>query len=368
MHTPPQLSKTLLEKRDLRILVTRTDRIGDLLLSTSVFKAIKERYPHAYLAVMALSNTAPLLEGNPAIDEIIVYDKMHKHRAWFQQGELIRLMRSRRFDCAVHLHPTNRVHWLSFLSGIPVRIGYVRKSGFLLTHRVLHTKQEGKRHEAEYNYDLLSCLGIIPPHDLRPQLYLTANDRNALNEVMKNWGIALREENFIINPGASCPSKMWPAERFAAVANIIAGKYKLQIIIVGDNATKKTTDSLKKQLKVPFIDFSESRLSLRQLGVLFERARFLLSNDTGLVHLASAVDLPVISIFGRSDKGLGPRRWKPLGKKSFFIHKPVHCEPCEAHNCKKGFQCLMNIDIEDILMLIDKNSELFQLPHHKIGG
>jgi heptosyltransferase II len=366
MHSHHLIPKELLDKKDTRILVTRTDRIGDLLLSTSVFEAIKERYPQAFLAVMALPYTAELLEGNPAVDEIIVYDKKRKHRAWWQQGTLIRMIRSRRFDCAIHLHPTNRVHWVSFLSGIPVRIGYARKSGFLLTHPIPHKKQEGTRHEAEYNYDLLSCLGVSQPRDLTPQLYLTRQDQSALDEVLKKEKIALAEASFIVNPGASCNSKMWPAERFASVTNTLSKRYGLQAIIVGDKATKEVTDALKQQLTVPFVDLCESRLTLRCLGALFTRVRFLISNDTGLVHLASAVDLPVISIFGRSDRGLGPQRWKPLGAKSLFVHKPEKCEPCEAHNCKRGFKCLYNIDINDILALVESNREMFRITKSRI--
>ncbi|MFC1808654.1 glycosyltransferase family 9 protein [Candidatus Omnitrophota bacterium] len=355
------LPDTLMQKENLRILITRTDRIGDLVLSTPVLSEIKKKYPQCFLAVMTLPSTAQLLENNPAIDEIIIYDKRGTHKQWWRHVSFVSMIRSKKFDCAIHLHPTNRVHWISFLSSIPVRIGYNRKSSFLLTHKCIHEKQQGKKHEGEYNFDLLSYLNIPCPKSISPQFYVCEKDNKEFDSLLKHNNIVINETSFIINPGASCSSKMWPAKRFATLANTIAENYNLIPIVIGDRHTKQATDTVKKHLKVSYIDFSEARLTLRLLGVLFSRARFLISNDTGVVHLATAVGLPVVAIFGRSQKGLGPTRWRPLGEKSYFLHKPPECITCEAHNCTKAFKCLSNIEIEDILTLLKAHKEMFQL-------
>ena len=149
-----------------RILVSRTDRIGDLVLSTPVFRAIKTKYPNGHLAVMVFKETASLVSGNPYVDQVIVYDKKGIHASWWKTFLFGLGLRKEHFDLAIHLHPTNRVHFISWLAGIPIRIGYQSKNHSFLTHAIEEKKWQGKYHEAEYNFDLLAPLGIRCPDRL----------------------------------------------------------------------------------------------------------------------------------------------------------------------------------------------------------
>src|SRR3989338_4742989 len=143
-----------------KILVSRTDRIGDVILSKPVFQAIKKKYPNTHLAAMVFKETAPLVQGNPLVDEVIVYDKKERHRSWWQTFLFGFELKRKKFDVVIHLHPTNRVHVISWLAKIPIRIGYHSKNHYLLTHTIQEKKWEGKRHEAEYNFDLLALIDV----------------------------------------------------------------------------------------------------------------------------------------------------------------------------------------------------------------
>ena len=166
-----------------KILVTRTDRIGDVVLSTPVFPAIKRRYPKVCVAALVLKETEAIVRGNPWIDQVIVYDKKGRYRSWWQTIWFGWSLRKERFDLVIHLHPTNRVNIISWLARIPIRIGYQRKSHFLLTHVIEEKKWQGKKHEAEYNFDLLSLIDVPMPEQLELYFPLLRSDDEALSRI-----------------------------------------------------------------------------------------------------------------------------------------------------------------------------------------
>ncbi|MFZ2357067.1 MAG: lipopolysaccharide heptosyltransferase II, partial [Candidatus Omnitrophota bacterium] len=126
-----------------RILIVRTDRIGDVLLSTPVIKVLRDNYPHAYIAMIVSPYSKEIVDGNPYLDEVIIYDKDRKHKSWLGSIKFSRNLKKRKFDLALILHPTNRMHLVTYLAGIPRRIGYDQKLGFLLSDKITHTKQFG---------------------------------------------------------------------------------------------------------------------------------------------------------------------------------------------------------------------------------
>ncbi|MCM8797460.1 MAG: hypothetical protein NC923_06270, partial [Candidatus Omnitrophica bacterium] len=214
-----------------RILVVRTDRIGDVLLSTPVVKALRQRYPDAYIGMMVSCYARDIVEGNPYIDEAIIYDKDKKHRGWWQSLRFARQLKKKKFELAIILHPTNRAHLLTFFAGIKKRIGYNRKMGFLLTDRLEHTKQYGLKHEMEYNLDLLRYLGI-EPKDKELFMPIKKESEEWVERVFNLLEIKASDKLLAIHPGASCPSKIWPKERFAQAADKLADAYGFKIMVV----------------------------------------------------------------------------------------------------------------------------------------
>ncbi len=340
-----------------RILVTRVDRIGDVVLSTPVLEALRSRFPFAHIAMMISPATRDLVEGNPNIDEVIVYDKTGRQKSWKGTWRFSKKLKEKDFDIVIHLHPTNRVNWVSFLAGIPVRLGYRWKNYRLLTHVVPYLKHEGLKHEAQYNFDLLKRLGIDAPSEIRTHVPLSEEIYESLIDIKKEAG--LESDSFItINPGSSCPSKMWPASRFAELADRITEKFGIPVVFIGGDKEKSLAAQMMKWMKTKPVDLT-GKLSLSQTAWLLKQADLLVSNDSGPVHIANAVGTPAISIFGRKQPGLSPRRWGPVGKDSTVIHKDVGCTVCAAHECEYSFLCLDAISIEEVLQAVGKYEACF---------
>ncbi|MDD5477243.1 MAG: lipopolysaccharide heptosyltransferase II [Candidatus Omnitrophica bacterium] len=334
-----------MDKQYHRILISRTDRIGDVLLSTPVIKALRQKFPQAYIAMLVAPYAKDIVEGNPYLDEVIIYDKDGKHKSWWRSIKFAGRLKKKKFDLAVILHPTNRLHLITFLAGIPLRLGYDRKLGFLVNFRKAHKKQEGRKHEAEYNLDLLSELGISGnPYDLF--MPIRQDSERYIADLFSKEGINPQDRILAVNPGASCPSKIWPVENFARVAEKLARIHNFKIIILGGPKEIHLANKVAYEIKGKVINLA-GKTSVSQLASIFKRCSLFISNDSGPVHIASAVGVPVISIFGRNQAGLSPRRWGPLGKRDKYLHKDVGCIQCLAHNCRKEFACLKAITVED---------------------
>lgn len=341
-----------------RILIVRTDRMGDVILSTPVIKALRDNYPNAYIAMMVSPYAKEIVEGNPYLDQVIIYDKDGKHKSWPRSIKFSRRLKKKQFDLAVILHPTNRVHLITFFAGIRKRIGYDRKLRFLLTDKIKHTKQLGQKHELEYNLDLIRYLGI-EPLDKNLFVPISLESEKWVADLFNREGIKENDLLLAIHPAASCPSKVWPLERFAEVADKLIEKYGFKALIVSGPKDISLAKSLIKQMRHRVVDLA-GRTSVSQLASLLKRSKLFISNDSGPVHIASAVGVAVISIFGRAQAGLSPKRWGPVGEKAKVLHREVGCIECLAHNCVKEFACLKAINAEDVIRAVDSimNNEL----------
>ena len=331
-----------------RILVTRTDRIGDLVLTTPVFEALRRKFPEAHLACLTFLENREIIEGNPHLNEIILYDKKGSERSWLGNLVFSRQLAGKRFDAVIHFHPTNRMHWVSWLAGIPVRIGYRKKNAWTLTHSIEDKKSEGLKHESEYSFDLLKFLGVEPPTKIQPYFPLKERDQTSLHFFLKHFGLNGKTPYAVLNPSASCPSKIWHADRFAALSDYLQEKRGFKVVLIDSPGDRIFSEKVKRSATHPVIDLT-GKLSLGMAGWLLKEARILISNDSGPVHIAQAVGTPVISIFGRKLPGLSPKRWGPLGERARVVHKEVACPICLAHDCQINFLCLDVISVEDVL-------------------
>lgn len=330
-----------------KILITRTDRMGDVLLSTPVFKAVREAYPESFIAVMVRPYTKDCVEGNPYINEVIIYDKRGRHKSILNSLRFAYALRKKRFDVAIILHPTNRVNLITFLAGIPQRVGFNKKLGFLLTKKLPHTKQFGTRHEIDYTLDVIRSIGI-EPKDKTLYMPIKRETQRRIDNILSEYGVKEDDKLVAMHPSSSCPSKRWSPGNFARVADRLAEAHKVKIILISDEEGKIFADQTKEDMKYPVIDFS-GKTTISELASLLKRCMLFISNDSGPVHIASAVGTPVIAIFGRKDKGLGPIRWGPTGDYDIILHKDVGCQHCLAHNCDKDFLCLKSIKNEEVL-------------------
>ncbi|MGD2279147.1 MAG: lipopolysaccharide heptosyltransferase II [Candidatus Omnitrophota bacterium] len=330
-----------------KILIARTDRLGDVVLSTPVIRFMRKQFPDAYIAFMVRPESRDVVENNPDLNEVIIYDKYGSQRSFLGTVKFALSLRKKKFDLAIALHPTNRAHILLFLAGIPVRIGYDRKMGFLLTKKTLHFKHKGDKHEVDYNFDLLKHSGFdIENADRRPYMITTDNDKRLVDSVQKSFNIG---GNIIaVHAGASCPSKRWPPERFAQVADELSEKYRSDIVLVGGSETEEYSKKVASAMTHKVIDLT-GMLLVGELAELLSRSRIFISNDSGPVHVSAAVATPVVVIFGRKDPGLSPKRWGPLGDRDIVLHKDVGCRKCLAHICDKNFKCLEAVSAREVI-------------------
>jgi heptosyltransferase-2 len=330
-----------------RLLVIRLDRLGDVVLSTPVLGALRRRFPHAFIAMMVRSACREILDGHPSLNEVIAYDKEGAHCSVAATIRFARSLRRYEFDTALVLHPSNRSHWIPWLAGIPVRIGYRRKSAWLLTHRLPHRKHEGDRHEAAYTLQMLEIFGITPEGPPQPRIPVSAQAARRLERILAEGAVAPAERLVAIHPSASCVSKRWLPERFAQVADRLIVEHGVRICLVAGPAEAPHAQQVIRSMRQPALNLA-GRLSVAELAALLQRCRLLISNDSGPVHVAAALGTPVVAIFGRNQRGLSPRRWGPLGAGHIVLHKEVGCVTCLAHHCDIDFLCLSSLEAEEV--------------------
>lgn len=341
-------------KREFKnILVVRTDRIGDVVLTTPVLEALRKSYPAARITMMVTPGTKDIVEGNPFINEVIVFDKRGKEKGIVNFWRFVHRIREKKFDLVLNYHLKVRTNFMLFHAGIPNRIGFKNnKFGFLLTEQYPDPRTDGNRHEAEYCLDLLKYIGI-ETKEFHVHVSVNGESEKWVEEILKQHGITEREKLFAIHPGASCISKRWPPERFAEVADLISKKYNAKILLVGAGDNQLIAREVLLSMKQPVIDFT-GKTSVGHLISLLKRCSLLISNDSGPVHLAVGVQTPVISIFGRNQPGLSKTRWRPLGIFDIALHnQEVGCEVCLAHNCQLNFKCLKSITVQNVLEAVD---------------
>ncbi|MFA7255268.1 MAG: glycosyltransferase family 9 protein [Candidatus Omnitrophota bacterium] len=374
-----------------RILITRTDRIGDLVLTTPLFKALREKFPKAWIAALVFLEHREIVEGNPYLDEVILYDKKGNERGLWGQFLFSQKLRSEKFDVVIYAHGTNRMHLAGWLAGIPIRIGYDRRASWALSYVHPYNKKEGKKQEAEYLFELLEPLGVTPPEEIETFFPVTdpsvrsletlrlshkiPYDRpHSLSEESKVNGTSpgnlFKKENggqdrpwIVLNPSASDVTKMWPAERFAELVTRIQKDRPSIFLAIGTAQDRPIIETLIKNTSVPVFDLS-GKLSLGMLGALLKRASLLVSNDSGPVHIATAVGTPVVSIFGRYEAGLGPKRWQPLGKHSRVVAKDVSSIP----ESERKFTYISEITVEDVHQAVKDLLTLSPSPQRTKAG
>ncbi len=321
-----------------KILICRTDRIGDFILSIPFAWELRNRFPQAKIYWLISPINRPFMDLIEPNDGYFVYDKRQLKSV---KALLLfaRQLRKQKFDLAIALNPNLRLHILLFLSGIPKRFGWKVKGGGLFLNRTLeHTKPLGQMHEAQYNMLFLPFLGINKWS--RPVPILKPVNARKGKAVM-----------VAVHMGASCPSKRWPLQRFAEVIKGLLRR-KLEVVLIGGPDEKKSAEEVLSKLGDDARILNKTGVSLSETIEILSQCDIIVSNDSGPVHIAAALGLGVVVIFGRNDPGLSPQRWGPLSNNKFVLHK-AQCEVCLAHRCKKGFECLKNITVDDVLDAFD---------------
>lgn len=323
-----------------RLLVVRLDRIGDLVLSLPALSALKHHSLKSAVVLLTRPPAAQLLRGHPDIDEVIEYDfaPQGRHRFPFGYFHLIQEIRNHKFQKAIVLRPSLRAHLVPFLAGIPVRIGLKRNFPFLLTSALSDERHEGRKHESEFTLDVVRrSLGI----------------KTSVSTPFIPIPSLPRQSQIVLHPGASCPSKRWVFSRFIELAERLSQDTGKKVILVGESSAMDEGELKLTDKKGRIVDL-RGKTSLKELARLLAESELLISNDSGPVHIATAVGTPVLSLFGRNQAGLSPTRWRPLGKKDQYLQKEVGCVVCLAHRCTIDFECLKQLTVDEVLKVVLK--------------
>lgn len=299
-----------------KIVILRTDRIGEVLLTTPLIEALKEKFPQAQISFVTSPYARDIISDRADLKNIILFDTI-KEPPLLEAFSLAGILRKHKFDLAVIVNPHKVLHLGCFLAGIKYRIGFDRKWSFLLTHKIEDKKSEGRMHEVEYNLELLKTIGI-EKKEIAPSIPVTDESASYIESLLKKFGA---DRVIVIHPGSSNPDKRWPAKNFRELIRKLSADGKVTMV-VGDSSEKVLCHDITSGISDNVHNFC-AIFSLKQLTALLKRADMLITNDNGPMHIAAAVGTKVIAIFGRDIPGVGPKRWGPYGKGHIVFHKDI---------------------------------------------
>jgi heptosyltransferase-2 len=317
------------------ILVRATNWVGDAVMSLPALRALREKFPRAEIAILAKPWVADLYRREPFCNRLIPYsagtfgEKFHAARA----------LRRERFDTAILFQNAFEAAALACLAGIPERIGYARDGrGFLLT-RAVQTPQKGP-HERFYYLELLRRAGILDqiPENDAIRLEGAGEAREAGRERFRKLGLG--EMVIGVSPGAAFGSaKRWPADRFAEAANQVAGELGAAVAIFGSKDERALCAGVAAAIRGPVKNFA-GETSLSEFIDLAAGCRVYLTNDSGAMHIASALGVPTIAVFGATD----PIATGPTGPLARVVREPVECSPCLKRECPIDHRCMTRVE------------------------
>jgi predicted lipopolysaccharide heptosyltransferase III len=327
-------------KEPARILVIKLRYVGDVLLATPVLTRLRGGFPKARLAMLVNEGTEEVVEGHPALDEVLVMEKGPLLRQW----RFIRTLRARRFDLVVDLTDGDRSALLAWLSGAPVRLGYNSEGRWRgrLYSEIIQADRFGM-HTVAYHLTATEALGLTGPPP-PPILTVVPEARREADRLLRDAGIEDTWPLVCLHPGARWWFKSWPPERFAALADLIQAETSSLALFLGGELERGVMSRIAARMTTPYRTLI-GRTGLKELAAVLERATLMVSNDNGPMHMAAALGVPVIGLFGPSD----PAVWGPWGEGHHVFYKGLDCRACFHPDCFRGEQnCMRLITLDEV--------------------
>jgi len=341
------------------ILIRGTNWIGDAVMTLPAVTAIRNTFPKARISMLVKPWVAEIFHLCPGIDEVIPFQSTGIHSGLVGKFKLAMELRARKFDMAILLQNAIEAAIITSLAQIPVRAGYNSDGrGFLLTHSVQRTEAIKKVHQTKYYLEMVKALGC---RSTSANVYLSPGEENevVLEKIFREHGIS-GDGCFIgFAPGATYgPAKKWFPERFAAVADKLIEQFSAQVILFGSNEDRKSADAVQQNAHHPLTNLA-GKTNLKEAIAVIARCNLFISNDSGLMHVAGALNIPTVAIFGSTN----PVTTSPAGDKSIVIYKNASCSPCLKETCPTDFRCMDMISVEEVceaaqnLMINSNNNE-----------
>ncbi|MFH0738964.1 MAG: glycosyltransferase family 9 protein [Candidatus Omnitrophota bacterium] len=346
-----------------KFLIINPFGIGDVLFTTPVIRSIKENFPKGQVGYWCNERVGAILEDNPCIDKVFAlsrgdlkrisgYSRIQGlRRSW----GLFSAIKKERFDISLDFSLEHRYSLISKLAGIKRRVGFnYKKRGKFLTESLEVLGYQDK-HVVEYYLGLLDFIGVKPAADLRLELFIAQEAKFKVEALFLDLGINNKGPLIGIAPGAGgswgkdAGYKHWSAEKFAQVTDKISKDFGSKVLILGDGKERQLAERIVKASSGKPFDLT-GKISLKELAAVIERLDLLIANDGGPLHMAVALGVKTVSIFGPVDERVyGPY---PASDRHIVIKKDLDCRPCyqdfRFKGCDNNRLCLEGIDVNEV--------------------
>jgi len=338
----------------VKILVRATNWLGDAVMSIPALRAIRGRWPKAELTILARQPAGEIFAGQGLCDRDILFEHTGRHRGVLGAERLAGELRREKFDCALLLQNAFQAAWIARRAGIAERIGYDRDArGWLLTKPIpLPRPGEIPAHECYYYLELVRRAGWL---DRLPEvdeilLHVEPAAVESARERLRAAGARAGALAVALAPGAAYGSaKCWMPERFAQLADRLIAEFGADVIIFGAAGEQDIATRIAGAMKHrPVALAGQTRAG--ELPALFAACDLFIGNDSGAVHVAGAVGLPVVAIFGPTD----PQGTSPVTERRSLVRREVACSPCFLRHCPVDHRCMTRVEVTEVFLAAQK--------------
>ncbi len=324
-----------------RILVIKLSAIGDVILSIPSLRALRQKFPDAWISVLVGRKSRALLRDCPYVNDVISYEGSAGGLSSFTN--MARLLVKEGFDTVVDLQNNRLSHTLAYLSGASIRVGHgKRRWSFLLSRRT----QAGKTvvGPLDHQFQVLQLLGV-DAMERRLELWTEKEDVHKINSFLESQWVSPSQVLVGINPGSSLrwPTKQWPVENFARLCDELARR-NIRVVITGSEQEAPLAEELMSQTRNKPVN-AVGKTTIPELIALVRRCQVFVSSDSAPMHIAASSKVPLVALFGPTDS---KRHLVPSERYQIF-QKEVSCGPCYLRSCPVGLVCMKKIGVQEVL-------------------
>jgi lipopolysaccharide heptosyltransferase I len=334
-------------KKPMRILIIKPSSLGDIIHSLPVAVALRRIYPESYIAWLVFDRFADILAGNTYIDKIIVWERKNTSISYL--AGLVTRLRSEKFDLVIDLQGLARTAIVSVLTGAKTKLGVpgMKELSFLLVKEI--GRFDKTEHAVDRNLRVVEHLMNDTKLNDRANLIkfpvmTTADDESFVNRLLAEHNQPYKAIAGIL-PAAGIPQKMWPAENFARVCDYLVTNHGMLVVLLGSKSDHAASDKICSLMKTTNHINMCGKTTLKQLAVILSKCKLVIGNDTGPLHLAAGLGIPVIGFYGPSN----PDQLRSYSANSVYFYKKTECSPCGINPRCKTNKCLTSITTDEII-------------------
>jgi heptosyltransferase-2 len=329
----------------VKIFVRATNWVGDAIMALPALRAVRRRFPDAEIAIVARPYVADIYRDQQICNQLIAYDPKESHTGFSSRERLAAELRTQKFDVALLLQNAFDAAWLAWRAKIPQRIGYARDGrSFLLTKAVpVPRPGEIPAHERFYYLELLRRAGWLDsvPNESFIGLSVPEEKRRSAGEFLRKVGAREGAVRIAIGAGASYGSaKCWPPARFAEMAYRLQFEADADVILFGTAAEAGVSAAISAEMRRPPIDLT-GKTAIADLPALLSHCHLFIGNDSGAMHVAAAVGLPIVAVFGPTD----PLGTAPVTPRCGIVQQKPYCSPCFLRRCPTDHRCMNAVTV-----------------------